>query len=427
MVFLTPNGCLNGDAAIYADQIQRLDLKCRTIHIGYFIIGILFTRIIDLPIDYELNIMNCLFSALCIGLISLITWTLTGKELATITSSLTLIIFYSFNFNSLYAEVYSPQLFFFLLAVQTLLWNKSIISGISLALAFLITPSTIFYIPFLILLKPKIRTILIWFITFLLIVIIVLSPVYKEFLFSSRGIFSAFGKSLGFINALQKEINDLYNWNGILVFIVAGLFYLLISKEKRLFCAALFALWFFPFLLGEKYREVPVQLPFYAMLSVVSGIGFEYLLYSFKNKRLFKLSVILFFIISLLFSGRITYLKLAKQNKQIIDYRKNIFKLHQAAEPDYLVLCSWSNGVVFSHYIWGKIYSGKWINSQCLIGKCGDEHKIKDWSLLEKSMTQKKQIWVLEKPLPEILTALSLNNYSILKTFGGFHLANYYQ
>ncbi len=45
MAPFAPRGLVNGDAAVYAQQIEQRNIGIRTVHIGYHLLGILFTSL----------------------------------------------------------------------------------------------------------------------------------------------------------------------------------------------------------------------------------------------------------------------------------------------------------------------------------------------------------------------------------------------
>ncbi len=140
----SPGALPNGDAALYLQQILSLDVSQRTTHIGYYLIGIPFIHFLPFASDYSLNLMSCLCGALCASLLFAITVCITRSRFISLLACIILVTTNVFAHNAVFAEVYVPQLFFFLLALLLLQRNSPIAGGASYALSFLITPSALF-------------------------------------------------------------------------------------------------------------------------------------------------------------------------------------------------------------------------------------------------------------------------------------------
>jgi len=290
---LTPDALANGDAAVYAQQIENLDLSKRSVHIGYFLAGIAFTSLVPGPDDYVLNLMNGFFGAGTMSLIYLLTFSITRRHLLATVSTVLLTANYIFVSNTLYAEVYGPQTFFVVLAVLLWLLKRPVLTGLSLVLAIMIIPSSIFALPTFAILRPERHAIVLLaatIITILPITLLTLSAYFSndivDYLFGSRGIFEVFvltlrGNSPG-VNLASAFIKEGYEvLLGFFVFVpfvVTGLIRIITDRSLLAFAVAVFSLWLFTFGFGEKFSDVPVQLPTYALLCVVGGLGFGFIL-----------------------------------------------------------------------------------------------------------------------------------------------------
>ncbi len=231
--FLSPNALINGDAALYEQQIAHFDFSHRTIHLGYYLLGIPFIHLLPLPPDYALNLMNCFFGALSIALIFTIACTVSHNLLVAFVSSILLLTNYLFLSNAVYAEVYVPQLFFFLLALQCVLLQKAIPAGISFALSFLITPSALFGLPCLMLLLRDKRAMVQLTTTAFLLALLPLLPHADDYFMGGRGLLKAVRSGLPISRALVKEGRELFNNLFCYApFLLAGSIY--IMRDKRL-------------------------------------------------------------------------------------------------------------------------------------------------------------------------------------------------
>lgn len=58
-------------------------------------------------------------------------------------------------------------------------------------------------------------------------------------------------------------------------FVVAGIIQVVRQKRLRTFGTAILSLWIINFLFGERFSDVLIQLPVYALLGVIGGLGFH--------------------------------------------------------------------------------------------------------------------------------------------------------
>ena len=155
---LSPNALPNGDAAVYLQQIENHDFSSRSVHVGYYLLGVVFTSLLPGPNDYALNLMSGFFGAGTISLIYLMGYSITRSRLAAILASLFLATNYLFVFNAIYAEVYVVHTFFIILAWFLWLFQRPVLTGLSFIVAFLVTPTALFAAPSLIILRPEPRS-----------------------------------------------------------------------------------------------------------------------------------------------------------------------------------------------------------------------------------------------------------------------------
>jgi hypothetical protein len=409
---LAPRGLLNGDAAIYAQQIEAVSFGKRTIHIGYYPLGVAFKYITSLETDLALNILNGLLGALCAGVVLMISYTITGSVMAGFASSLTLLTHYTFVKNAVFAEVYVPQLFFFLLTVQFTLWDRPIIAGISFAWAFLVTPSTILSAPFILLTRPKKRFVFLWAITAALIVAIVISPYIHDFLFGGRGLLNSIEAGMSISKAVNKELKELKGFYFISFFIIVGWISMVASIQYRLFAIAISCLWLFPFIFGEKFGDVPVQLPLYSILAVVAGFGIEEVL-MYPKKSLIKCVVVVLFVSGIIVSGTASYSRVVRISQKIDYYNLTVQMLSECAEPDFIAVGPWSRGILLEHYLFRNSYTGVWVNTEWLDGKWGEKHFDRGWEELRTAISDSNQIWLLRPDREDIETLLLDEGYKI--------------
>lgn len=421
--FLSSNALINGDAALYQQQIVNFDFAQRTVHLGYYLLGSPFIHMLPLPDDYALNLMNCFFGALCSVLIYLTALAITQNHRAALLSVTVLLTNYLFVVNAAYAEVYLPQLFFFLLAIQLVLRERSIPAGVSFALSFLVTPSALFGLPFLLLLQRDRRAMVQLTTTALLLVLPAILPRWDDYYGGGRGILKAVSTGWPIQAALAKEAGELFtSMLCYAPFLLAGVLYIVRTRRLHRFGAALLSLWFCSFIFGEKFGDVPVQLPTYVLLSPVVGLGVIFLLGLARKRSAHAVSALyLFIILAVGITGFFTIRRMAETTRSLNEYRTTVLAIDRSAHPDYLVLGGWSQGILFEHYVLQRSYTGVWINTEWLAGDWGEAMHNKSRAQLERARSSGREMWLLDAD-PSPLSALSKQGY-VIEPFRNFYRA----
>ncbi len=340
---LAPSGFFNGDAAVYAEQILSSNLQIRTIHIGYYAMGIVFTRLLPLDTPLALNLMAALLGALSTGLVASVAYTISGRLSAAITSAAALMCMHVFVNNSVFAEIYIAQLFFFLLCVQFCLWDRPAIAGLSFACAFLVTPSTVLSVPFILLLRPQKRFILRWAFWAAVPPALVLLPRYRDFLWGPIGMLNLQPGDVTLGRALPKEAREAGGLSIVLLslFSITGLATLWASRSRRHIALGVVSLWLLPFLLGERYSDVPVQLPLYAMLAVSVGIGLARLLYSWPGERIVPIAALGLLALALLIPGIRTYPMIQLRSEFVGLLQRELRAMARRVQGNDVVVAEW--------------------------------------------------------------------------------------
>lgn len=341
-----------GDAPLYARQILSGDFSKRSVHVGYYVLGWLFTKIVPADPTYALNLMSVLFAAVSAGVAASVAYTITGRLFAGVGAAATLVAPMVFLEQAVEAEVYVVQVCFFLLCVQMVLWDRPVLAGISFAAAFLVTPSTLLTVPFLVLLRPQRRFVMRFGLSALVIVMAVLAPLYRDFFWGSRGLLGATAASLGLGPGLTKEASELWGFGFLLAFILFGLGALAKSSACRPLLLAIGVLWLCPFLFGEKFTDVPVQLPLYAMLAVVAGIGLSRALSVTRPLRGARQIVVALFTISVAFSWLSAYPRLLMRADYCQGYRQSIESMAAEMRPGDVAVAPFVVAVLADYYLW---------------------------------------------------------------------------
>ncbi len=476
----TPNALINGDAAVYVQQMEEQNFSPRSIHLGYYLLGYLAIKALPLPSDHAVNILNGFLGALSVALMYLMAYTIIGTHTTAILASVFLLTNSIFVINSVYAEVYVPRTFFLLTATYFWLLNRPLITATSLAFSFLISPSSIFALPLFVAIRPRWKPLLKFGITILMIVIIALLPRYNDYLFGGRGLLRATGEPVALRMATDKEYREVYEGFFLYIpFILAGIVRIWTAKHLRSLGIGILALWFFSFIIGERFGDVPVQLPTYALLCLVGGLGLHvFLTISHIRKTAiylwFPLSVsllMLFWAIIAMpnyqavsftttmklvaFAGTIllyavlvvlwtkatcannravaiatfgvltlvastnayrTYHHIAQINPKLIACRDTDIEISRIADPNYLVVGGWGAGILFEHYIFRDSYTGRWLNAG-LLSRQGGRSKTQCEEAIKKweQALAAKREIWLLEDLPNLVNELHEHGYAIEK------------
>lgn len=292
LVGLCPPYLGTGDAIVYAQQIAARDFTQRTVHVAYIWLGVLLDWISPLDVDYTLNLGSALFGALSAAMLYLLAVGLFDEparvhHAAGRLSSVVLltIVFgcanFLFLYHALHAEVYTPQVFFLLLALLCWMRGWAVMAGIGCAAAFLLSPHVALAVPLFVLLRPRLRPLLVWSATGLLLCAPVILVLRDDFLFSPRGLIGAGAAATSTMtDRLRKEAQELLLTHVVfLPLLIAGAWTAWYDRRWRLWTMAIFALWSVMLLVGDKFPEsfpdVPVQLPTYCLLGSLGALGWR--------------------------------------------------------------------------------------------------------------------------------------------------------
>ncbi len=413
---LSTEALSNGDAAIYLQQMRDLDFASRPVHLGYYLLGAGFIRLLPGSDDHAINLMNCFLGAASIMLVYLITFIICHKHVPAIVAGLLLFTHYMFLENSIYAEVYTPQVCFFPLSILLWLLDKPILAGLSFLLSFLITPSAILALPCFLILRPRLRPLLLFCAIFLSIAAIVIFPVRQSYFFGSRGLFEAVNHPLNLRLALDKESREIFsNFSFCLPLVVAGLLEIFGRKQFLPFAFALLALWLVTLFFSEKVWDVSPQLPTYVMLCVAGGLGFGLLLRISDGRThlRFIISVAMVALILAVFiNGFNAFKKILASNKYRTGYRNTVIRISKVADLSYLVIGGWTRGTLFEHYVFQKSFTPYWINTEWLNGSWGRDKQNESYKKLQQAIAAHRQIWLLETD-PALISNLQRYGYKV--------------
>jgi hypothetical protein len=389
-----PRGLAPGDAPFYADQIATVDLANRTVHVGYYMLGIAFTRLVPIELDYALNIMSAVFGALAVSVVSLLAYTLTGRLSASIAAACTLAGLSAFIENAVWAEVYAPHLFFFLLCVLLALWDAPVLSGLSFAAAFLMTPSTVLALPLVVLLRPQRKFLLLFGVAAAVPLIAVLAPRWKDFLYGGRGLILVSRAHLGVLAALSKEGREVWTFYLALPLIAIGLYTLASSGRHRLLLAGIFSLWALQLFFGEGIADFAVQLPLYGLLAVLAGVGFARVLHIAQASTPVAVTAWALLVVALVIAGVYNYSGPYKLRPVLNSHRQGVLAMREEADDRDVVLVPYPVAGLLEHDL--RATPPLDIVTYEALQEGPDQHADNEArKSLERAFTNGKRVWLL--------------------------------
>ncbi len=269
---VAPTQLSSADAAVYQQQIERGDLLSRPTHVGYYGLGAAFFRVAGAS-DRSLNQLSAVAAALTLGLLFWMAYRLARALPAAGAATAVLATHGLFVLNALHAEVYLVESALLLGALHLHLAGAPLRAGLALAAAALVTPSAIFVAPAFVLVRPRLRDTLWIAATSAIALVVVLAPFAQHYLFGSRGLLSGAAADVDPVRAVRKEgMEVVLGFFGTWSFVALGI---LLAKGRRWLRPLVLASglgWALNFALGERFGDVPVQLPLYVWLVLFAGL-----------------------------------------------------------------------------------------------------------------------------------------------------------
>jgi len=399
LLFLVPQGFLNGDAPVYAERIDNIVLNDTTIHIGYYLLGILVTRARPLGTPLALNILSALAGALCVALAGSIAYTITGRLSATFAAAAALMCLPVFLENAVFAEIYVVELVFFMAAVQLALLDHAIAAGVAYGCAILITPSAVLCAPFFALLRPKLRFVLIGAATTAAVTAIAVLPHIHDYLWGGIGLLNMQAPDTTMGTTPAKELRELggVRFALLAVFSAVGIWVVAASPKRRHLAWAIGALWLVPFLVGERYADVPVQLPLYAMLAVMAGVGLARLVHPWPSAKMVPTGAVAAFAAAVVLSASAAIPAQVGRAELVDSFHGDIVAMAADASRGDAVLAKWPTDRIAKYYLnQGPML--EWFDYQMLARTEESDLRDEEWRRLEATTAAGYTVWLVDTP-----------------------------
>ena len=477
---VSPNALVNGDTALMALQISALDFSSTTIHLGYYIIVAILNALFSLSSAHHLNLVNCLFGSLSVGLVSFMVFSISRSHLAAIGAGLLLATNYLFVLNSVYAEVYLPQTFFILLSIATWHKKKPMLAGFSFAVAFLIMPSTIFALPIFPILRWDRKALLRFAVPAVAVPALLLLPHYEDYLFGGRGLMGAATRSVVASEAALKEGHELFfGMYASIPFIAAGMVLAISGRRFRALGVGIGILWLLTFAFAESTTVVPVQLPTWALLYIIGALGIlalnpaqapkgrrwiwvpimamillgslmflatlgsqeqispkilvglatstaAYTAVMFAgaysaDPRLTRVAAFLAVALAVGLNGYLSFRMLSYVIGAPIDYRDTAIEIERIGASDSVFIGGYDQGVLYEYYAFNNSFTGRWINTEWLwgIGEWETWRSAEAINQWESTLYLGREVWLAEE-YPELILDLQQAGYHVEPFRQGF-------
>jgi hypothetical protein len=457
LITVSPLILRHGDAVQYAHLISENDFSRMTIHVGYYLLGALSFRLLPVSIDTSLSLANCLFGAMTVALVCLCGRVVSGRLAVGILAGAILLTNPLFVLESIYAEVYASHLFFVVLTLLAWLLGRPLLTGVAYAGAHLVSPSAVFVLPALVILRPDARALLRMGLVASAIILPVVAQHPGDYI---GGLLFATGHPWVAGLAISKEAQELsQGFLAYVLFVVVGAAED-VRRGRVRFAFALFAMWAVTFVLGEKTYDVPVQLPVYACLAIMAGLGADALIVRHESMRRepivrwIVLTLILSFVIpassgmgkrmtiamvamTLTAIGCVVFLRRAEtgrrtglvataliiaigvnalgaanvvreENRRAFGLRRTVAYVDETAAPDYLVIAAYNEGMLFEHYVLGQLFTGRWLHPEWLLRDhgWGLRFQVQARQRWRETLAARREVWFIGLHYPELTTRL---------------------
>lgn len=266
----------NGDAAVYNEQIEQRVLAMRTTHIGYMLLGIVADTVLPFDVERNLNVMSLMFAA--VGGASIVS--ISRKQgaswsVALMAAGLAFGL-RPFLYGAVLAEVDVVACGLILFAVAAWVHARVVGAGIAFGLAMLVTPLAALSLPLFILGAPDGKGVSrrwVQYVKRLTIFALASAATYlplvlyywQDYWHGGRGILHAPRQPWSVVDQVMRSVEFFKAAAGLwMILALSGLVLALIAR--RLLAYGTVAAIILSAVVGERFLDVPVQLPHLCLL-----------------------------------------------------------------------------------------------------------------------------------------------------------------
>ena len=275
----------NGDSAVYNDQIELGSLDFRSTHIGYFALGRVFNALLPFGTDMNMNLMVLILGVAGLSAVYAAAFFLSGSRLLAVTSSILALGMPSQVRGMLMSEVDVVSVSLIAIAYALYLHGRKVIAGLVFGLSVLVTPlSGPMVIVFILTLGVDrhgigrvvlhhVRGVLKFGVAALLVYVPPVVAHYGDYVYGPRGVLHAPRASFTLSERVLHSWGFVWRETGwvFALYVVAAIVCLARPRLWRVGqpALALIASLVGMALVGERFVNVPVQLPNLVLLGIL--------------------------------------------------------------------------------------------------------------------------------------------------------------
>ena len=277
----------NGDSAVYNEQVDQRDLGNRTTHFGYILLGVIARALLPGTTDLVMNLMTLVLGLTGLVAIYFVSYKLTESRLASSFAALAVLCIPSYFRGSVVSEVDVPLAALICCTYGLATYGKPVAAGLVYGLTILVSPLAALALPALLLALiwsiPKgagFRGYLKWIALFGVASLLVYAPVvllnWQDYVHGGRGILHAPRHRFDLATHARRSLTFVNRD----VFVLLPLWFLgaVVAITRRRYAAVAVPVLcgVVSMLFGERFVDVPVQLPTAALFAPLIAIAVTY-------------------------------------------------------------------------------------------------------------------------------------------------------
>jgi hypothetical protein len=111
-------------------------------------------------------------------------------------------------------------------------------------------------------------------------------------------------------------------------------------------------------------------------------------------------------------NGYLAFRGIRNASGDLVSYRDTVLEMDRIASPDYVTVGGWSDGILFEHYVFGTSYTGRWINTEWLLGIWGESEQSEAVEAWRHAIAAGREVWLFEYDAP-LFSTLRESGYTI--------------
>jgi hypothetical protein len=277
-LWLIRDALQNGDASVYNDQIESWIAGIRTTHIGYMLCGFVAHAVLPLGVERDMNLMCLAFAAAGGAATFLIARSLGASQSVATMAPLMAFSIHAYLRGAVLSEVDVVACSLILVAVALRLRGQVVAAGVAFGVAMLITPISALSTPMLVLTSPEargprhwarfLRDVFVFGVVSLAIYTPLVAAFWHDYWYGGRGLLHAPREAWDVHRHISRSVAFLTSSAGPwLALAIAALIAGIVSGSSLSLGAGVALV--VTGLVGERFLDVPVQLPQLCVLAVL--------------------------------------------------------------------------------------------------------------------------------------------------------------